>query len=496
VLHRRLLSGIGSQCPNESTTISVHNLAPDIGTKELRSYFSNFGEISQVTMPKNKSTGLAGGFGYVKYKNRQAAASAINKENHEIDGRIVRLKEARPAPDRGSANKQALAPTSRVEIFVHHLQHCKPQAAAVSNVLAEYGNNLGLNGVKAILKALGRQKDATRILLVFDLVQKKGIMLDTIVYNMAISACAKERQWAKALALLAEMPGKGIAQSVYSYSSAISACEKGRQWEMALELLAEMPGKGITPNTITYNSAISACEKGGQWEKALELLAEMPGKGIVPNAITYNSAISACEKGRQWEKALELLAEMRERRCGKGAGHDTITYNSAINACARERQWEKALELLAEMQEKNIAPNRITYSEVLDAAVAERAVAREVFRDALKLKLFASPVRRGSHSWDFDIRDHSEGSAFTACCWWIEEEIRPWLDQQPSSAYSKTKVQLITGHGRCLDARQTFDVEEAVLQALLQMEVPVCTADTKPGRISVDCASWMQPRRE
>lgn len=51
-----------------------------------------------------------------------------------------------------------------------------------------------------------------------------------------------------------------------------TACAKAKNWRKALGLLNEMEENGIMPNAITYSVAINACGNGGQWEKALALL--------------------------------------------------------------------------------------------------------------------------------------------------------------------------------------------------------------------------------
>jgi hypothetical protein len=96
---------------------------------------------------------------------------------------------------------------------------------------------------------------------------------------------------------------------------------------------------------------------------------------------------------------------------------------------------------------------------VIDAIVSQPTIARNMLKKALALGLFAEPVPTSASSWKLDLHEHSEGSAVTAVRWWLEEETRPWLSEQPPSAYSDITVELITGHGKHREAWSTSDVK-------------------------------------
>jgi hypothetical protein len=101
-----------------------------------------------------------------------------------------------------------------------------------------------------------------------------------------------------------------------------------------------------------------------------------------------------------------------------------------------------------------------------------------------------------ANSWELDLKNHSKASAITAVRWWLEEVIGPWLDQQPSSVYSTTTVEFIARKERGREL-QGVKVKEGVSQALLTMGVPLdANSSTGLDRLAIDCAGWMQQRRE
>jgi hypothetical protein len=87
------------------------------------------------------------------------------------------------------------------------------------------------------------------------------------------------------------------------------------------------------------------------------------------------------------------------------------------------------------MPAKGIEPNAGSCSAAIEAVADQRAVAIKILKAAFAFGLFAGPVPLSATPRELDLHEHSEGSAVTAVRWWLEDEIRPWLSEQPSSAH-------------------------------------------------------------
>lgn len=84
------------------TNIYVGNLSYNATEDDLRESFSRFGDVSSVSVIKDRDTGRARGFAFVEMPDANQAAEAIeNLNNTEIAGRSVTVNEARPREDRG-----------------------------------------------------------------------------------------------------------------------------------------------------------------------------------------------------------------------------------------------------------------------------------------------------------------------------------------------------------------------------------------------------------
>lgn len=73
------------------------NLNWETTEEGLRAAFEEFGEVSSVTIIKDRYTGQSRGFGFVEMPNDaegQAAISAMNGK--DLDGRPIKVDQARP----------------------------------------------------------------------------------------------------------------------------------------------------------------------------------------------------------------------------------------------------------------------------------------------------------------------------------------------------------------------------------------------------------------
>ena len=82
--------------------IFVGNLSRDVSEDDLRTAFQSFGEISKVSIIKDKFSNEPRGFGFVEMPKKEEAEAAIRSLNgKELGGKSITVNEARPRPERG-----------------------------------------------------------------------------------------------------------------------------------------------------------------------------------------------------------------------------------------------------------------------------------------------------------------------------------------------------------------------------------------------------------
>jgi RNA recognition motif-containing protein len=87
--------------------IYVGNLSFDASEEDLQKLFSGFGQVSSVTIVRDKYSGQPRGFGFIEMPERSEAQAAIeNLNGKELLGRSINVSEARPRTDRGRPGGQ------------------------------------------------------------------------------------------------------------------------------------------------------------------------------------------------------------------------------------------------------------------------------------------------------------------------------------------------------------------------------------------------------
>jgi RNA recognition motif-containing protein len=83
----------------------VGNLSYSTTDASLNEAFSKAGAVTSAQVVMDKMTGRSRGFGFVEMTNDEDAPKAIEMwDGKEIDGRAVRVSEAKPMEDRGPRN--------------------------------------------------------------------------------------------------------------------------------------------------------------------------------------------------------------------------------------------------------------------------------------------------------------------------------------------------------------------------------------------------------
>ena len=87
--------------------IFTGNLSYDLTESALRELFEEFGEVTSAKIITDRDTGRSKGFGFVEMSNDAEAQSAISGLNStELQGRALKVNEARPREDRNDNRRQ------------------------------------------------------------------------------------------------------------------------------------------------------------------------------------------------------------------------------------------------------------------------------------------------------------------------------------------------------------------------------------------------------
>ena len=89
-----------------STKLYVGNLSFNTSSQDLEALFANAGTVQSASIVEDRETGRSRGFGFVEMSSKEEAQSAISSlDGKEVDGRSLKVNEAKPREDRGGSNR-------------------------------------------------------------------------------------------------------------------------------------------------------------------------------------------------------------------------------------------------------------------------------------------------------------------------------------------------------------------------------------------------------
>jgi RNA recognition motif-containing protein len=83
-------------------SLFVGNLPWSVTDEDLKTKFSEFGEVIGARVVTDKFTGKSRGFGFVDMEDAASAVALEKMSNYEWNGRKVTINEAKPRAERGN----------------------------------------------------------------------------------------------------------------------------------------------------------------------------------------------------------------------------------------------------------------------------------------------------------------------------------------------------------------------------------------------------------
>ena len=78
----------------------VGNLSWGVDDDSLRTFFENYGEVTDARVITDRETGRSRGFGFVEMPDEAAKKAIAEGDGLELDGRALKINEAKPREER------------------------------------------------------------------------------------------------------------------------------------------------------------------------------------------------------------------------------------------------------------------------------------------------------------------------------------------------------------------------------------------------------------
>ena len=84
-----------SKNDDDERKIFVGGLSWETTVKDLRDYFSTFGQVADCTIKQDPETGRSRGFGFVLFSSSDALEKVISQSHHSLHGKTIDPKKAK-----------------------------------------------------------------------------------------------------------------------------------------------------------------------------------------------------------------------------------------------------------------------------------------------------------------------------------------------------------------------------------------------------------------
>lgn len=204
-------------------------------------------------------------------------------------------------------------------------------------------------------------------------------MKDLVSHNTVINALTRAGKAEEAFAAFYTMKRSGIKPDKFTYTSLVKACVQEGDMQ---ELLFDMQEKGVKADLVMYNFMIRTLCDVGKWYDAKKLVTQMEASGIVADSMTYGFLMNGLLIAKKPSACLSLF----EAACAESKTilltENVHLYTTAITAASALENHEKAFHLINRMNIAGVKPNLKTMTALMGACMSSGkfTLATEVYK--------------------------------------------------------------------------------------------------------------------
>lgn len=163
-----------------------------------------------------------------------------------------------------------------------------------------------------------------------------------------------------------ESIAKGILDAapanVAKHIAMIRDCASKKNLEGSMSVFQTLKDSGVEVTRSMYNAVLDACVECGDLHRAEQWMASMRKEGVI-DVVSYNTIVKAQVRAGNFSQARVLMEEMMKQDLAP----NHVTYNELINGMVRSAsvRKDKVWEVVDEMKSHGITPNRVTCSILL-----------------------------------------------------------------------------------------------------------------------------------
>jgi len=213
-----------------------------------------------------------------------------------------------------------------------------------------------------LLRVYAKRQDwPSSVALIRDM-QRRGVKLDSLAFNVALSTGVFADQLEGIEELVAEADQhRPPLSDIVSYNTLIKGYAQRGDVDRAITALGRMRRRGLSPNAITFNTTMDAAVRGQQSGKAWELLAEMRDAGMRPDKFTCSILVKGLTKSASQDNFKDTLALLREVGPACDMALRTTLYHVVLEAASQAGEKEALVQTFTQMQQTNVVPSATAY---------------------------------------------------------------------------------------------------------------------------------------